>query len=65
MDDPEKIEGPQKFNFPEIGDKNLAIFALSIIAVISMVFLQKEGLPIASGCVGAIGGLVVGDKKPK
>ena len=54
-----------KFQLPEIGDKNLAIVILGIVAIASFVFLEKEGITIAAACVGAIGGFVRGDKKEK
>lgn len=40
----------------------LAIFGLIVIAVISIVILGKDGIPIVTGCAGALGGILVGKK---
>jgi hypothetical protein len=47
---------------PEIGDKNLACVILGIISIFAIIVLKGEGIPIVTGCAGAIGGFVVGDK---
>jgi len=54
-----------RFQLPEIGDKNLGIVVLGIVAVAALLIVGKDGITIAAVCVGAIGGFVKGDKKTK
>ena len=54
-----------KFQLPEVGDKNLGIVVLGIVAIASLLLVGKDGITIAAVCVGAIGGFVKGDKKEK
>ena len=54
-----------KFELPEIGDKNLAIVVLGIVAIACLMIVGKDGITIAAVCAGGIAGFVKGDKKEK
>lgn len=52
----------EKFELPEVSDKNMAVVVLGIMALGAMYFLKDTSVPIITGIAGSIGGFVTGQR---